>query len=91
MTWTTCPNTPSDLVRADAKNGSWDTFAWYSLQFYTIPEAQKLYRAHIDKVLNRYNTVTGVKYSEDPTVLAWELANEPQVPAPYEWFHDTAA
>lgn len=53
--------------------------------------AQRLYRAHIDKVLNRKNTVTGIQYSEDPTILAWELANEPQVPLPYAWVDDTAA
>jgi len=29
-------------------------------------------------VLNRTNSITGVKYKDDPTVFSWELANEPR-------------
>lgn len=75
----------------DGSNGTWEDYRLYALGFYVIPEAQQLYRAHIDKVINRVNTVTGIRYGDDPTVLAWELANEPITPAPYEWFDNTAA
>lgn len=51
---------------------------------------QDLYRSHISKVLNRRNTVNGRLYKDDPAVLAWELANEPQVPVPYDWIDGTA-
>ncbi len=30
----------------------------------------------IDKLLTRTNSVNGRKYSEDPTILAWETGNE---------------
>lgn len=29
----------------------------------------------------RNNTITGTLYRDDPTILAWELINEPSVPA----------
>ena len=39
--------------------------------------------------LNRINTVTGKRYGDDPTILAWETGNELQYkgrhPAPGSW------
>ncbi|KAL7007817.1 hypothetical protein EMMF5_002464 [Cystobasidiomycetes sp. EMM_F5] len=63
----------------------------YTGQFYNNTDAQQLYRAHISKVINRKNTVSGKMYKEDPAILAWELANEPQPPFPYEWVDGTAS
>ncbi|WP_327002253.1 cellulase family glycosylhydrolase [Dactylosporangium sp. NBC_01737] len=46
--------------------------------FYTDPVIRGWYQDWIAHVLNRTNTLTGVKYKDDPTVMAWELANEPR-------------
>ena len=45
---------------------------------YANAEARKLYKMWIDVVLNHTNSITGVKYKDDPTIMAWELANEPR-------------
>jgi mannan endo-1,4-beta-mannosidase len=49
-----------------------------AMLFYTNDETRRLYREHVMKVLTRRNTVTGVLYKDDPTIMAYELMNEAQ-------------
>ncbi|HVU68337.1 MAG TPA: cellulose binding domain-containing protein [Ktedonobacteraceae bacterium] len=55
---------------------------WYSLpyhdSFYTNASTQTAFKNWISTLVNRVNSVTGVTYKNDPTILAWELANEPR-------------
>jgi mannan endo-1,4-beta-mannosidase len=51
-----------------------------ALQFYTNPETRRLYREHVERIVTRRNTVTGVLYRDDPTIMGYELMNEPQAP-----------
>ncbi|MCK4303444.1 MAG: cellulase family glycosylhydrolase [Candidatus Eisenbacteria sp.] len=44
--------------------------------FYTHATCRQMYKDHVSAVLNRINTITGIAYKDDPTILAWELANE---------------
>lgn len=46
--------------------------------FYTNPVVKGYYKNHVKAVLTRRNTVTGVNYKDDPTIMAWELMNEPR-------------
>ncbi len=46
--------------------------------FYTDPVIKGWYRDYLDHVLDRTNTITGVKYKDDPTIMTWELGNEPR-------------
>lgn len=45
-------------------------------QFFTNAEVKQGFKDLIFYVLNRTNTFTGVKYKDDPAILAWELGNE---------------
>ncbi len=49
----------------------------YHDEFYSNSAIRKAYKDYINFVLNRVNTVTGVRYKDDPTIMAWELGNEP--------------
>lgn len=50
----------------------------YAARFYGLPPAQRLFREHITHVLNRRNTISGRFYHEDPTIMSWQLSNEPR-------------
>ncbi len=44
--------------------------------FYTDATIRGWFKDYISKLLNRENTVTRVRYKDEPTILAWELGNE---------------
>ncbi|KAK9846590.1 hypothetical protein WJX81_007289 [Elliptochloris bilobata] len=46
--------------------------------FYADPYCQDVFRTFVATLLARVNTITGVVYRDDPTILAWELCNEPR-------------
>lgn len=46
--------------------------------FYTNAEIRRCYKAYAKHVMGRVNRYTGLKYTNDPTVMTWELANEPR-------------
>jgi mannan endo-1,4-beta-mannosidase len=47
--------------------------------FYENASCKQMYRRYVSYVLNRRNTYNGRLYKDDPTVFAWELANEPHI------------
>ena len=59
-------------------NGDWNGFMQNSARFYALPQAQVWYRDAIRAVINRRNGINGVAYVDDPTVMSWQLANEPR-------------
>jgi len=44
--------------------------------FFADPRTRKDYQRWVQYVVNRINPQTGVRYRDDPTIMAWELANE---------------
>ncbi|KAJ3087348.1 hypothetical protein HK102_011288, partial [Quaeritorhiza haematococci] len=62
--------------------------------FFTDPYIRSSFKSLVSAVINRNNTVNGIRYADDPTILAWQLGNEltysgGRVPA--EWTRDMAA
>lgn len=77
-----------------AENGDWRKYQQYSARFYSDKIAQKWFENHIKKVVNRINSITKIPYKKDGTIMAWQLANEPEgsnnVEAYRKWIHKTA-
>jgi endo-1,4-beta-mannosidase len=47
-------------------------------RFYADRRCRSAYRNYVRELVTRRNTITGTLYSDDPAILAWELANEPR-------------
>jgi mannan endo-1,4-beta-mannosidase len=80
----------------------WPEFANESSKFYSSQAAKDVYYANVRKIVTRTNSITGKAYVQDPTVMAWQLSNEPRPggseasiaaneQAYYGWIKDTAA
>lgn len=76
---------------------SWDEQRDIVSKFYTCEPCKKAYNKQVDFVLNRTNFITKKKYTSDPTIMAWELANEPRPMRPssndayQKWISSVAA
>ena len=57
--------------------------------FWTDPELFEDYKAMVNSVVNRTNSITGIKYRDDKAILAWETGNE--LICPPEWTVKAAA
>jgi mannan endo-1,4-beta-mannosidase len=81
--------------------GDWPGFMAQSARFYADERGNQMYRDYISALVNRVNSISGIRYSDDPTIMSWQLANEPR-PAPdagenethakayVQWVHETA-
>lgn len=77
----------------------WPAFALFSAGFYSNEDAKQLFNQYLTSVVSRRNTVTGELYANDPTIMSWQLANEPRpgngevskanLPAYYDWITKT--
>ena len=50
---------------------------WHD-QFYTNEQIKQWYQDYVRHFISRTNTITGIPYAQDPTIMAWELINEPR-------------
>ncbi|HWS89548.1 MAG TPA: DUF4126 family protein [Pyrinomonadaceae bacterium] len=76
---------------------NWDEQRDVVSQFYGCEPCTVAYAKQMNLLLDRVNRYSGKRYTEDPTIMAWELANEPRPmrPAANEayrrWVADVAA
>lgn len=63
----------------DAHGEGYKRYVKYVTEFNNDKRAQQLYFDHVRRVVTRVNTITGKPYRDDPTIMAWQLCNEPRV------------
>jgi mannan endo-1,4-beta-mannosidase len=57
---------------------TWMDFMTNAARFYSLPDARKWFKQFAETLLKRTNHITGRPYIDDPTIMAWQLANEPR-------------
>ncbi|MFA7229575.1 MAG: cellulase family glycosylhydrolase, partial [Melioribacteraceae bacterium] len=80
---------------------TWGDFMNFSAEFYRNEKANEHFKKFIFKIVTSKNRFTGKNYFEDPTIMSWQLANEPRpgwgddalqyVEHYYRWIDETAA
>ncbi|GBF87865.1 mannan endo-1,4-beta-mannosidase [Raphidocelis subcapitata] len=46
--------------------------------FFSEPRCKEMYKAHVRAIVERKNSINGRTYRDDPTIIAWNLINEPR-------------
>ena len=59
-------------------SGDWNGFMDNSAAFYREPRAQDAFRKVVRQLVTRKNSLNGRNYNTDPTIMSWQLANEPR-------------
>lgn len=79
------------------KKPTWDELRDNVSKFYSCDPCKNGYGFNARQVINRRNPITQIDYAKDPTIMAWEIANEPRPMRPaannyYKaWIRETAA
>ena len=58
--------------------GDWQTYQEYTASFYSNKNAVTDFFNHLRFTVLRENPYTGTLYRDDPTIMAWQLGNEPR-------------
>ncbi|WP_428820003.1 glycoside hydrolase 5 family protein [Microbulbifer sp. MCCC 1A16149] len=59
-------------------SGKWDEYIENTTDFYRCAPCQTQYLDAASNLIERTNSVTSNVYRNDPTIMAWQLANEPR-------------
>lgn len=83
------------IPNPSAPGGDWKLYQEFASSFYSHEKANTLFQDHIRFIINRKNNITGKQYKDDPTIMSWELANEPRgsnnITGMHKWINTTAS
>lgn len=58
--------------------GDWGRYQTFTAQFYSNQKAVDMLNDHIAYIVNRKNSYSDINYKDDPTIMSWQLCNEPR-------------
>ncbi|WZL88175.1 beta-mannanase [Salinimicrobium sp. 3283s] len=58
---------------------SWEDYFQYTQQFHTCTPCREAFIDHVKFIVGRTNQYTGLKYTDDTTIMSWQVANEPRI------------
>ncbi len=64
-------------VPAPSEEG-YPAFMNFVSKFVRSDKAKQLFANHVEKVVSRTNRYTNEKYVDDPTIMSWQIGNEPR-------------
>ena len=56
----------------------WDKFQMFVGQYQKSDSCKALFADHVRNIVTRTNRYTGRKYIDDPTIMSWQIGNEPR-------------
>ena len=80
----------------NASGEGYNDYVRYASAFVREPKALQLYYDYVQQIVSRTNSITGKPYAEDPTIMAWQICNEPRPFSKenkdlfYQWISKTA-
>jgi mannan endo-1,4-beta-mannosidase len=71
-------STGEKVADPEDPNLGWGNFMRLSATFYSNEKANQYYREFVKMLITRKNKFNDIFYYNDPTIMAWQLANEPR-------------
>lgn len=62
----------------NASGEGYNRYVEYSADFVRDEAAKELYYKHVKNIVSRTNSITGRKYCNEPSIMAWQICNEPR-------------
>jgi len=67
------------LPNPNVKPNTWPQFMDYVKQFHKCEPCREALKKHIANIISRTNVYSNLKYTNDNTIMAWQVGNEPRV------------
>jgi mannan endo-1,4-beta-mannosidase len=67
------------IPNPNLKGNTWPQFMEYTSKFHECEPCKTGFENHIKFILGRKNAYSKKKYTEDPAIMAWQVANEPRI------------
>jgi mannan endo-1,4-beta-mannosidase len=93
LNWNGYGQIPCPMV----KPNTWGDFMNYTKQFHHCEKCKAQFADFVQFIIIRKNRYTNIQYTEDTTIMAWELGNEPRafgsenIPVFEKWLKETSA